>query len=327
MLYHGVYPGSPDGEEDSIAATDVLSYESAVDRRVAWTYFSHNWYHGRAFPLENATWIRTQGSIPFIRLMLRSDPAQNQVEPLYTLKALVAGTFDADLVAWGDAARDFGAPLIVEWGTEVNGRWFSWNGVWNGGAGIGPARFRDAFRHIVTTVRQRGATNIRWVFHVNSDDDPAVGWNRFEHYYPGDDVVDWLGVSVYGAQTPLETEWTTFRKPMDRVVSRFKEMAPRKPVFVLEFGATAGSPLGDAAQWADAALADLLALRWPEVKGFSWWNETWQNDDDKRHDSDMRVQTVTGLAAVFRARLGQGGRIVERPLIGCSGGAVKAQGH
>ena len=31
--------------------------------------------------------------------------------------------------AWGRAAQTFGTPLIVEFGTEVNGSWFPWNGL------------------------------------------------------------------------------------------------------------------------------------------------------------------------------------------------------
>jgi len=53
-----------------------------------------------------------------------------------------AARFDAE-------AKKFGAPVLVEWGTEPNGKWFSWNGKWNGGAKEGPARYIAAWRHIV----------------------------------------------------------------------------------------------------------------------------------------------------------------------------------
>lgn len=66
--------------------------------------------------------------------MLRSDAAQNHAEPTFTLDRIVNGDFDDDLRVWARAARDFGSPLIAEFGTEVNGEWFPWNGVWNGGS-------------------------------------------------------------------------------------------------------------------------------------------------------------------------------------------------
>ena len=40
--YHGVYPGGISGEEDDITSADVAAYETAVGRKVAWVYFSHN---------------------------------------------------------------------------------------------------------------------------------------------------------------------------------------------------------------------------------------------------------------------------------------------
>ena len=66
-----------------------------------------------------------------------------------------------------------------------------------------------------------------------------------------------------------------------------------------EFGVTANNPLGSQSLWAQAALTDLLAFRWPRIMGFSWWNEWWQNDDNPAHDTDMRLQTNPSLAQVF----------------------------
>lgn len=313
FFYHGIYPGGRSGHEDDITAADVDAYERAVGKKAVWIYFSHNWFRGRAFPLRTARWIRARGSTPFIRLMLRSSAAENRNEGVFTLTALAEGAFDKDLAAWGDAAREFGSPLLVEWGTEMNGEWFPWNGGRNGGPRTGPERFRAAYRHIVEAVRGAGATNVVWVFHVNAADNPADDWNRFENYYPGDDVVDWLGISAYAAVTPREPEWAPFRTMIDDTAQRLGALALRKPIYVLEFGAPAHHPRGDAARWADEALRDLLSGRWPAVRGFSWWNEHWENDDVPSHDTDMRVQAVPGLAAVFRARLASP-RVLEHVL-------------
>jgi hypothetical protein len=314
QYYHSVYPGGVTGAEDDITAADVDAYENAVGHRVAWVYFSHNWYNGRAFPSATADWIRARGSVPFIRLMLRSNCEQDIAEPLFTLAAIENGTFDSDLRAWGAAARAFATALIVEWGTEMNGRWFSWNGVWNGGAGEGPRRFREAFRRIVGIIRGQGATNITWVFHVNNEDDPDMEWNRLENYYPGDDVIDWLGVSVYGAQTPLDDEWPIFSKGLDAVAPRIMALAPDKPLFILEFGVSAGNPLGKPGPWANSALSSMLANRWPQIRGFSWWNERWENDDNPEHNTNMQVQSVPGLAEVFRRCLASN-NVIDRPIL------------
>ena len=324
-LYHGVYPGGVSGEEDDLTLDDLRSYEQAVGRAAAWVYFSHNWYRGREFPSATADWIRDTGSIPYVRLMLRSDAEQNHAEPVFTLESLALGEFDSDLRAWAAAARDFGTPIIAEFGTEGNGEWFPWNAAWNGGAQTdgygsasesdGPERFRDAFRHIVELSRAEGAHNITWVFHANNQDIPDEPWNRLEDYYPGDEWVDWIGVSVYGAQTPLDEEWPAFREMMDQAYPRLAALSERNPIAVLEFAATSGNALGKQEDWAKNALSDLLAARWPRVIGFSWWNEAWQNDDDPAHNTNMRVQDNPALTAVFQELVGTDARVLGRPIL------------
>src|SRR5574341_1741302 len=321
-LYQGVYPGGVTGEEDDLTLKDLRSFENAVGKTAVWVYFSDNWYRSRGFPLETATWIRDAGSIPFIRMMLRSSAEQNQAEPTFTLQNIIDGKFDTDLHAWCASARDFSTPLIAEYGTEVNGEWFSWNGKWNGGGKTdgygdphqpdGPERFRDAYHHIIRICREEGAKNITWVFHVNNGDWPQTDWNRFENYYPGDEWIDWIGVSVYGAQTPQDDYWEGFRAGMDEVYPRLEAFAPDKPIALLEFGVTKGNPLGDQAEWARDALTDITSFRYPRLIGFSWWNEWWQNDDDPAHDTSMRVQDNPDLAAVFQELVGKNPNVLGR---------------
>jgi hypothetical protein len=307
--YHGVYPGGRTGEEDDIIPDDLHSYEQAVGKEVAWVYFSNNWFHGQVFPIETTTWIHNEGAVPFIRLMLRSSAETDVAEPLYTLDAILAGDFDTELKQWGEDAKAFATPLIVEWGTEVNGNWFSWNGKWNNQE-AGTKLFRDTYRHIVNTIN---ADNIIWVFHISSDDDPETTWNQFENYYPGNDIVDWFGVSVYSAQTPLDDYWTNFSEQMDAVMPRLEALGD-KPVMVLEFGATHNNPLGKSEEWADEALNALISNRWPAIKGFSWWNEQWQNDGNPEHNSDLRVQSNPALSTVFQAYL-KSENVLDKPIL------------
>lgn len=318
QFYHGCYPGGISGEEDDLTERDLLSYEKTVGKNVEWVYFSNNWYVNRKFPLETAGWIRANGAIPYIRLMLRSkNHAIGKPEKTFTLQAIIDGKFDEDLKAWGKEAAAFGAPLIVEYGTEVNGEWFGWNGKFHGGgkkngfgdpdSADGPERFVSAYRHIVDTIRSAGAGNITWVFHLDAAESPETAWNRFENYYPGSDYVQWIGVSCYGPQKPTDTkeENISFADKFDSVYDRIAKMAPEKPIIIAEFGCTSGYPHVKAEDWAKAALGEILSGKWPQVRGFSWWNERWENDNNPEHNTTMRVQDNPALARVFRDLLKQ----------------------
>ncbi len=301
-LLNGVFPGGYTGEEDDITPAQVRDYERLLGKRVAWVMFSHNWFQGRAFPAQTAGWIRGQGATPYIRLMLRSNTLQERPDPLFTLQAIIDGDFDVDLAAWAQSAARFGTPIISEFGTEMNGEWFPWNARWNGRR-KGGARFQAAYRHIIDIMRANGASNVIWVFHVNNLDGPTRAWNRFERYYPGDDYIDWLGISIYSAQSP-NAEWTVdFTRSLPEVMRRFSRLAPEKPVIVAEFSTDVHNLQEPAAAWADAALTLMRSGRYPNLIGFNWWNETWPNGDDPADATDFRVASSPALIEVMRKHL------------------------
>ena len=324
-LYHGAYVSSWGGE-DKLTQDEITSYQAQAGKQAAWIYFTHEWANGRAFPLTNVNLATQNGSVPFIRIMLRNNPAGQAVSTSTTdwsLAAINKGNFDQDFIAWGNAARQYGKPLLVEFGTEVNGAWFPWNGYWNGAdtpldaahpdIATGPYVFKQAFRRIVTLVRGQGATNIKWVFHVNYVDYPDVAWNHLENYYPGDDVVDYLATSVYGVQKPTDTYWDEFTPLMDRVYNRLASLA-NKPVIVAEWAVAKNNPGGLQEDWADHALTNLLANRWPRVIGFSWFNNHWQNDQDPAHNTYMMLEENPVLAITFQKNIKNSTKVLGRPI-------------
>jgi hypothetical protein len=312
-LYHGVFPHSKNGMGSDIRLSGVRAYAKQTGRHPAWVYFWNNWYQSRAFPGATATWIRQSGSIPYVRLMLYSSPDIPRPDPVFKLQNILDGKFDPDLRAWMRAARDFGTPILAEYGVEPNGWWFPWNGLYNREAGTyaeSVARFRDVYRRIVRISREEGARNIRWVFHVDPWDEPVEDWNRFENYYPGDEWIDWVGVSVYGRQVPRDKRAVSFRYQMDWAYGRLTKLTD-KPVIVCEFGSMQGK---DQAPWAEAALVDLLGGRWPRLIGFAWWNSAFFNDpEDEDGESDMRLQTNPDLAKVFRSHFVRATNLLDRP--------------
>ena len=310
-LYHGFYydaaiAGADDVTEHDVTKEDVQRYEDTLGKKTAWIYFSDNWFESRAFPKEMCNWIREVGKVPYIRLMLRSDLDQNHSEKFFCLPNILAGKFDADLKRWAGAAKAFGAPIMIEWGTEPNGNWFAWNGKWNGGPGEGPRRYIAAYRHIVDLMRSEGADNLQWSWHVNWFDEPEAKWNRFENYFPGESYCDWLAVSVYGPLTPRATDGLeSFRYKLDKAYPRLTTLAPGKPIILAEFGCDLHHRKISAAKWAKAALTDLFSRRWPAIIGFCWWNESWENDNYKKHNTDMIVLHDADLMRVFRDEFAQ----------------------
>lgn len=311
-IYHGVFPSA--GYVDVVTIQSLREYEAAAGKQAAWVYFSHFWYEGVEFPLETVTWIREEMSIPFIRIMMQSSFRFRGSEPVYTLDNIIAGQFDDDLRAWCETARDFGTPIIAEYGTEVNSESFAWSGIYNGGGETdgygdpnlpdGPERFRDTYRHIIKLCRDAGATNITWVFHAGGKSYPNEEWNTFENYYPGDEWIDWLGFSAYGPHTPFSSYYRPFREEIEDTYPRMIKMAPNKPIIVAELGTAKNNPYVDQVEWTREALEFITSMQYKNLIGFTWWNEAWQNDGNPKNDTTMRVQDNPELQALFREMVG-----------------------
>ena len=172
-------------------------------------------------------------------------------------------------------------------------------------------------RHIVDLMRSEKADNLQWVWHVNWLDEPEKGWNRFENYFPGGDYCDWVAVSAYGPTTPATVDGTeSLAFKMREAYPRLVKIAPGKPIILAEFGCDLHNRHVNAADWARAALEDLFSNRWPGVIGFCWWNEGWQNDDRKKHDTDMIILHDADLTRAFREQFAKhADKIQETPVI------------
>lgn len=294
-VYHSAFADFG-GEEDQVSVGAINSFAALVGKPIAWAYFSNNWFDGIKFPAEDVKAAHDAGAVPFIRMMPRSTWDEEGPDPVYSLAAIAGGQFDAALRQWARDAKAVPYALMVEFGTEVNGDWFPWNGVYNGGSGVGPARFQAAYRHIIDLFREEGVTNITWVFHVDAQPSPEVAWNSMAAYYPGDSYIDWLGISAYGAQT-LDEDWQSFEEVMDAGYSKLAALSPTKPIAVLEFGVTERPNPVLKGQWITDAFAAIRAGRYSRVRAVSYWHEDWESDGEP---SRLRIESSSAALQAYR---------------------------
>ena len=302
-IYHAATVCCPD-------AASVGNFEYMAGKSIVWTYVPNIWLNepraetppdpGIRFPSEqvNDIGFHTTNCIPFIRMVPRSRRHhwQYAAEPLYSVERLARGCFDDELTAWAESAKRFGQPLLVEFGAEMNGDWEPWNATYNGKDTLtaetapdgkprylGQKFYRDAHVHIINLFDGLGVQNITWVFHVNFNDSPKSDWNRMAGYYPGDEYIDWIGVSCYaafelGELTPLKTL-------LDPAIAEIREFSQAvregtKPIAIAELGAI-DYPEYSKAEWIHDSY-ELLRVgngdHGPyrdQIKAVSWWDETW----------------------------------------------------
>lgn len=310
LVYHAANPGFGP-TEDRVSAARIRRFERLAGKPIAWAYFSNNWTHGVDYPARRVATIEAAGRVPFIRIEPRSSFRAGGPDRRYTMQSIIDGAWDLPtagsqgLIEWCRRAARADGPLLVEFGTEVNGSWFPWNGRWNGGeatAGYGdpmladgPERFRDAYRHVVDTCRDAGADNITWFFHVDVEGAPGTAWNRLSAYYPGDDYVDWIGLSAYGSLS-ARYDWRSFGARLRPVRDEIVALGD-KPVALLETGVREdAASRGRKAAWTQRMLR-AVRTRFPEIRAVAWWNERYR---DRGELIDLRIDSSRSALRAYR---------------------------
>jgi beta-mannanase len=299
-VYHSAHPDFGI-KDDLVTSESVRKFESLARKKIVWAYLSWNWDGGINFPSDACRSLRDEGVVPLVGIMPWSLLEQNVPEPVYTLDRILRGSFDSELSQCADDVRALGFPIMVEFGPEVNGAWFPWNGAWNGrdaddygepGEPDGPERFRDAYRHIVEIFRERGAEDVTWVFHIASAGFPKEKWNAASSYYPGDEWIDWIGASVYGRLGTGDA--VPFGDIMKRLYNCMRELSPSKPLAVLELGVSEGD---GKAEWIASAMSAVSSGLYPRIKAVSWWNKILRRDGSR---STLEIDSSTASLEAYR---------------------------
>ena len=139
----------------------------------------------------------------------------------------------------------------------------------NSGDTLGtPADYAAAYHHIVGRFRAAGATKVAWIFNLKSTSFPPLA----DLYYPGDDVIDWIGTSAYNFAVGPGGRWDSF----ESLVAAFVAWAEphRKPLIVTEWTSKEDSDDPERkAEWIRAATAYVKAT--PQIKAMSaFWSVT-----------------------------------------------------
>ncbi|MBV9773541.1 MAG: hypothetical protein JO040_06300 [Gemmatimonadetes bacterium] len=247
--------------------------------------------------------VAEAGSTNYVALDLRwaGGPRTGVLDPI------AAGRGDAELARVARQVATLGSVVLVEPAWEMNGNWdYAWQGVSNGNAGA-PARYRQAWRHVVEVFRREGATNVRWVFNPNVGNpltNAATGsshWNWYGNYYPGDEYVDYVGAHGFNAPRLWGGAWQTPSAMLDgagadHMLSDLARRYPSKPIIIGEFATDEGSG-DDKARWIRDAYAQLRSA--PNVVGAVWFNM------DK--ETNWRVDSTPAALQAYRDAMRDGG--------------------
>ncbi len=310
-IYFGAFPDFGD-TEDVVSADKIADFNNLVNKKMDWVYFSNNWgVDGIVFPKEKVEIIAGTNAIPFIRMMPRKVMGDSQ-DKTFSLQKIIDGEFDEQLAQYARDVRAYGDKILLDFGVEMNGDWFPWAGVNNGGAETegfgapdkadGPERFIAAYRHIVDIFKAEEVDNVTWFFHPDISSHPEADWNDLRNYYPGDDYVDWVGVSAYGTQNVHDDEYIWFYDLMDKNDHKLLDFTKNKPIALLEFGVTDNYPQISKGEWFNDMFDYVLDPDSPiQFRAISVWHENWTRPDESQ--ATLRLDSSADSLKTFKSRI------------------------
>lgn len=293
--YTGAYIDFGDAEDD-VTLEAIEGFEKSVGKHQAIIASSSYWGQ-QSFPSRNLQIINHHGAVPLVFWSPWDKPYEQDKGPdRFSLEAILSGKWDAYIDSWAQQAKSFHHTILVAWGLEMNGTWFPWSGTFYGGKKTGADVYKKTYRYVVDRVRAQGVTNILWVFHVNNYSYPLDDWNQMAAYYPGDDYVDWLGMSAYGKQFNKDP-WVSASDCLTYAYKDLCALNPTKPVMLAEWGIGEFPDAGDKAAWITDAFK-IMTTKMPRLKAAIFWHERWENEDGSF--SNLRATSSPQAVEAYR---------------------------
>lgn len=199
--------------------------------------------------------------------------------------AIAAGDYDDYLRSFADSVRDFGHPLVIGFGHEMNATWYSW-----GYGHVPPRTFVAAWRHIVTLFRSQGADNVTWLWTIQAD---IKGSGPIQDWWPGSRYVTWVGIDGY-YYLPSDTFASVFGGTIAQV-----RLFAKKPVLLSEtaVGPLTGQPAKITDLFRGMAAYQTLGLVWFDITQHAGiYHQDWRVEDNAAAERSFRAAARRYLA-------------------------------
>jgi glycosyl hydrolase family 26 len=233
--------------------------------------------YGKPFPKEWVAEVRRLGAVPNIAL-----------EPNAGLPFVMD---DAYLRQFARDAAGSGGPVFLRFASEMNGPWTMYHGD--------PKKYRYKFR-LVSGVMREEAPNVAMVWTPY-----CTPLRPIPDYYPGDDVVDWVGVNVYSVHHhDGDLDHPAHREDPTELLEPIYELyADRKPIQISEYAAThfckaCGEYTADFAMDKMIHMYRSLPDRFPRVKMIYWFS--WDTVSGKSAENNYAVTDDPVIRDTYR---------------------------
>jgi hypothetical protein len=178
---------------------------------------------------------------------------------------ILDGKYDNYFRQYAKDLKAFSHPILFRLNNEMNGDWCWYSSLHTA---KDTEIYKSVWRYVHSLFKQEGVNNVLWVWNPHDRSFPNFSWNHYLAYYPGDDVVDIVGMTGYNTGNYFSGE--TWREFQDIYTPLYQEYSNifHKPLMITEFGANSFG--GDKAAWVEQMFQDMK--KFERIKVAIWWS-------------------------------------------------------
>lgn len=182
---------------------------------------------------------------------------QNGKEPKSSLALITSGAFDSYIRAWARGAVRHGKPILLRLAHESTNPQYPWASAY----GNTMQDYKAFWKHVRAIFQSEGAQNVAFVW-------TPYGLNEQE-YYPGDDLVDWIGLDLfnYGGHS-VQGTWMDFYSLAKLYVDQYRTLG--KHLMLAEVATSSAG--GNKADWIRDMLRSLCNQELPELRAIVFFD-------------------------------------------------------
>jgi len=188
-----------------------------------------------------------------------------------------------------DNLARYNKPMLIRFANEMN----------ESQIGMEPEIYKQVFRDVANMIHEYDNFAVVW-----SPNDMGALDRPYDYYYPGDEYVDWVGISCYPIkyfQGDRNTDyknsvyfmtgdyaWATNRVKL--IVDFMRKNNISKPLMISEGGVTTNNNYGeDMREWGSPRLRNMLwylVMKYPQIKMINYFNTRRDYEDERFEISD-----------------------------------------
>ena len=223
----------------------------------------------RTFDSSDLKLVSDRGYVPMITWEpwagLPDDPAWN------LRSAILSGRNDAYIDSWARGLSEYGRPVLLRFAQEMHDQTYPWA---VGVTGNTASDYVDAWRHVRAIFARYETGNVKWVWNPNTMGSLTAAdyLPTYRALYPGDDMVDWVGLDIYNTGPSLDwgaPYWRSFQDVLREPYKAITQVST-KPLILPEIGSTETG--GSKPEWLTQAMSSQLLSAFPRLRALVWFD-------------------------------------------------------